>query len=106
MRDGLAARRIAVAVVALVDFDGDDIEAAVADAALGDQGIGEAAHRGDRPLEYHTFQAVVVVEMGMQGRHGQVVVAVLEFGQALGEVALVVVIDIRQVGDAVVAGGR
>ena len=40
----------------------------------------------------------------MQHTHGLTIKA--KSDQALGEVALVVVIDIRQVGDAVVAGGR
>ncbi len=77
----------------------------MADAALGHQRIGELPDIGGRALEDHAFQTVVVVEMAVHGSHRQVVVVVLQASQALGQFALVVVVDVGQVGDAV-AGRR
>src|SRR5574343_1396573 len=91
--------------VMVFSFQRDDVELAVANAALGHQRIGELPDIGRRAFENHAFQAVVVVEMAVHGRHRQVVVGVLQAGQALGQFALVVVVHVGQVGDAV-AGRR
>ena len=48
-----------------------------------------------------------MVEMRMHGRDRQVVVVMLQRRQALGQIARVVVVDIREVGDAMPrAAGR
>ncbi len=83
-----------------IDFDVDQVELAVAHAAFGDQRIGKAAHRRGRPAQDDAFEAVLVVEMGMHGGHGKVVLAVLQDGQTFGQVAFMMVVDIGQVGDA------
>jgi hypothetical protein len=98
-----AARTVAMVVHAVGHLDRDDVELAVAHAALGRHGVGEGAHRAGGPLEDHAFEAVVVVEMGVHGRHGQIVMAMLQDGEPLGEIALVVVVDVGQVGDAMAA---
>ena len=83
-----------------IDFDVDQVELAVAHAALGDQRIGKAAHRRGRPAQDDAFEAVLVIEMGMHGGDGKVVLTVLQGGQALGQVAFMMVVDVGQVGDA------
>lgn len=72
----------------------------MAHAAFRDQRVGKAAHGGGGPAQHHAFQAVLVIEMGVHGGHGEVVLPMLQGGQALGEITLVVVIDIGQVGHA------
>src|SRR5574343_1771380 len=84
--------------VMVFGFEGDHVELAVANAAFGHQGVGELSDVGRRALEDHAFQAVVVVEMAVHGGHGQVVVVVLQAGQPFGQFALVVVVDVGQVG--------
>src|SRR5574343_112923 len=94
-------------VVGMVVFglQRDHVELAVTDATFGHQGVGKLPDVGRRTFEDHAFQAVVVVEVAVQGGHGQVVVVVLQAGQPFGQFALVVVVDVGQVGDAV-AGRR
>ena len=64
-------------------------------------GVGKAANLLRRAAQDHGFQAMVVVQVGMHRRHRQVVVVVLQAGDALHQVALVVVEHVRQAGDAV-----
>src|SRR5690349_19739619 len=56
---------VAVLVAAGLDGDGDQIEAAVADAPFGHQRIGEAAHAAGRAAQDDALDAIVVVEMGV-----------------------------------------
>src|SRR5574343_1609305 len=86
----------AVFVVSMVmlGFQRDDVEFAMADAALGHQRIGELPDIGCRAFEDHTFQTVVVVEMAVHGSYRQVGVVVLEASQALGQFARVVGVDV------------
>ena len=83
----MPARLVAVRV-ALPKLDGDQIELAVPDAALGDQGLGKTADFSRRPAQDGAFNAVFMIEMRVQGRHHQIVMAVLERHQAFGEFAL------------------
>ena len=41
-----------------------------------------------------------MVQMRVQGGHRQIVLVMLQGGQALGQVAFMVVVDIRQIGHA------
>ncbi len=90
--------------VAVVGFQGDEIDPPVAHAALGDQAVGEASDLGCRAAQDDRLQAVLVVEVAVHGGHREVVVIVLEGGEALGQLALVVVEDVGQAGDAGTAG--
>jgi hypothetical protein len=83
-----------------IEFDIDQVELAVAHPALGDQGIGKAAHGGGRSAQDHAFEAVLVIQVGMQGGHRQVVLTVLQGREAFRQVAFVVVIDVGQAGHA------
>ena len=87
--------------VSLIDLDRDQIQLAVADAALGHHGVGELPTAAVGPRRKTPSEAVLVVEMGVHGRHRQVVVIVLDRSQPLGQLAFMMIEDIRQVGDAV-----
>lgn len=81
----------------------DEIQIAVAHAGLGRQAAGELAHRSHGSLQHRCLEAVLVVEMHVHGRDDQVVVRVLAHGETLGEIALVVVVHIRETRDALAA---
>lgn len=42
----------------------------------------------------NAFHALVAIEMGVHRRNSQIVMIVLEFGEALGQVAFMVIVDI------------
>lgn len=94
-------RSVTVTVDSAIHVDGNDVQLAVSDTAFDDQGVGKSAHRLRRSLQDHAFQAVVVIEVGVHARHGKIVVPMLEFGEPLGEVALMMVVDVGEVGHAV-----
>jgi hypothetical protein len=52
------------------------VHVAVPDAGLRIDAVRAGAHLLDTPLQNHRFQAVVVIEMHVLGRHGDIVVAV------------------------------
>src|SRR5574343_1599148 len=79
------------------------VELAVADAAFGHQRVGKLSDIGRCPLEDDAFQTIVVIEMTVHGRHRQIVVIMLQPGQALGQFPLVMVVDVGEVGDAMTA---
>ena len=78
--------------------------AAVAHAALGDHVLGEVLHGAGLALEHCDLHATVMVEMDMQRRQRQFVMIVEGLGQALGQLARGVVVDVDQGGDAVALG--
>ena len=97
-------RPVAVTMrMAGIDIDLDQVQLAMANPALGDQCIGKAAHGRSRPAQDDRFEAVRVVEMGMHGRHAEIVLSMLQGSQALRQVAFMVVIDIGQAGYSVAA---
>ena len=79
--------------VMVLGFQRDEVELAVTHAAFGHQRIGELADPRRSPLRM-TLSRQLSIEMAVQGRHGQVVMIVLQAGQALGQFAFVMVIDI------------
>ena len=79
----------------LIDLDGDEIELAVADTALGHHRLGELADRRRRSAQEGRLETVLVIEMRVHRRHRQIVMIMLDRRQALGQFALVV---IRRVG--------
>src|SRR5215468_10292616 len=72
----------------------------IAHASLGDDVLSQMFHVAARTLQRRHLHATVVVEMHMQRRQRDVVVAMKILHQAPGEVARGVVIDINQRGDA------
>lgn len=89
-----------VMVLAPADVDGDEVQLAVPYAAFRGEGMGEGPYRGRGAAQDDALQAIVVVEVGVQGGDGQVVLAMLQGGQSLGQVALVMVVDVGEIGDA------
>ena len=79
---------------------GDQVELAMADAALAHRVVGQRPHRLGRAAQHRDFQAGIVVEMDVQRRHLQIVVLVLRLIEPPAEVARFVVVDIGQGGDA------
>jgi hypothetical protein len=70
--------RVGMAVlVPAMNFCFDQIDFAVSDPALGHHRVGKLAHRHAWPAQNDRLDAVIVVEMGVHGRYGQVVVGVL-----------------------------
>lgn len=91
-------RRVLVAVVRVY---ADEVEFAVVHAALRTDRVGKLLHLGCGAAQDHGFDAVVMVQVRVQGGHGQVMVRVLQTGQALAQVTLMVVEHIREAGHAV-----
>ncbi len=100
MAPGAVMLRLGMRVLA-ADDDGNDVQDAVPDAALGLQLIGEAADLLDRTLEHDSFQTVIMVQVDMRGSEDKLVVLVLHGRQARSETALVVIVGIGKIGDAV-----
>jgi hypothetical protein len=86
-----------------IDFDRDQVDLAVVHAALGAYRIGKLPHRLQFALEEDGFEAEVMIQVGVHGRHGEIVVRVLQADDALRQIALVVVEHIRQARNTVQA---
>ncbi len=71
------------------EFDVDQVQNPVTNAALRDDFLGEFAHALYRSLEHHGFDALIMIEMGVHCRDGQVVVGMLDARQPLRQFALV-----------------
>ncbi len=76
-------------------------DVAVAYATLRDDVIRECLHLGAPASEHRHLKATVVVEMDMEGCLRKAVMRVEILGQALGQLARSVVVDIAQGGDAI-----
>ena len=77
-----------------------EVQTAVAHARLGHHGLGEGLHRCCRPAQDHHFDAVIVIQVRVGGGHRQLMVRVLHVGESQRELALVVVVNVAQGGDA------
>ncbi len=82
------ARGVAVGM-RRTEFDVDEVQDPVTNAALRDDVLGEFAHALYRSLEHHGFDALIMIEMGVHCRDGQVVVGMLDARQPLRQFALV-----------------
>ena len=78
----------------------DQVQPAMAHAALSAQAIGELAHFIGRALEHQAFQAVVVIQVCMLAGDSQVMMGVLQRHHPLGKGARMVIVDEAQVGHA------
>src|SRR5258708_18891911 len=74
---------------------------AVAYAALGDDVIRECLHLGAPASEHSDLKTAVVIEMDMERCLRKAMMRVEILGQALGQLARGVVVDIAQGGDAI-----
>ena len=96
----MVVRAIAMRMAAAGALGRNDVQLAVAHAALADRVVGQLLHRLGRAAQHRDLQAGVVVEMDVQGRDLEIVVAVLRLGEPPAEIARLVVVDIGQGGDA------
>lgn len=69
--------------VRLVQVHADQVELAMVNTALCADRIGKQPYLRSRPTQDHGLQAVLVVQMGVHGGNGQVMVLVLQAGDAL-----------------------
>lgn len=83
-----------------LDLDRDRMELSVTHAWLCHHGLRKMHHGLRRSAQDHGLDAIVVVEVGMHGGHGYIVMIVLHAGQSAGELPLVVVVDVTQRADA------
>ena len=82
------------------EFDTDQIQHTVTNSALGDDFLGKCTHAFDRTLEHDGLDALVMIEVRVHGGDRQVVVRVLDARQPLRRLAFVMIVNIRQIGDA------
>lgn len=96
---------VAVAAVRVVVglLDGHEVEMAVPHARFSREARSERAHGCHRSLQDGALEAVLVIEVHVQGRDHEIVAGVLALGESLGEVAFVVVVDVRETRHAVAA---
>ncbi len=79
------------------EFDVDQVQNPVTNAALRDDFLGEFAHALYRSLEHHGFDALIMIEMGVHGSDCQVMVGMLDSRQALRQFALVMIVNIGEI---------
>jgi len=77
---------------------------AVANAALGDDLVCEFVDLSQRAFEQHGFDALLMIQVGVHGRYGQIVMSVLDAGQPFRQFAFVVVVHIGQTRHASTLG--
>ena len=75
--------RAAAMGVRLAQFHIDQIQRAVAYAALGDDLLGKFPYPLDRTLQHDGLDALIMIQVRMHGGHRQIVVSVLNVRQAL-----------------------
>ena len=78
------------------DIDRDRTELTVPDTLFGNDGLRERHHRGRRTSQDNALDAVIVIQMSVQGRYGHVVVPMLHGCEPSRQIALMVVVDVAQ----------
>ena len=73
----MVVRAIAMRMAAAGALGRNDVQLAVAHAALAHRVVRQRLNRLDRPAQHRDLEAGVMVEMDVQGRHLEIVVAVL-----------------------------
>jgi hypothetical protein len=66
----------------------------VANAFFGNHFLGELPNGLGWSLQAHRFEALVMVQMHVHGGCRQLMMRVVQYGQALGELTLVMVVDV------------
>ncbi len=90
---------LVVGVLVRVLGEGRRDELPVLDPLGGEQAVGRRLDEGRRAAQHDDLQAVVVIEVDVQGRDDVLAEVVLHVGELLGELADVMVIDQGQRGD-------
>src|ERR1700761_3290177 len=83
------------------DFDGGQRDTAMMHASFRNQAFGEIPDLAGGTAQQRHFEAVLMVEMDVEGRQDHVMVAVLRVGEPLREVALMMVVYIRDTTDRI-----
>jgi len=86
--------------VSLINLDGNAIQVSVPHFGFGHQRIGKPGDVGSRTLEEYGLQTVFMIDPNVHGGDHDVVVRVLQLGDALRQVAGLVIIDIGQRSNA------
>ena len=87
-------------VTCVPDIDRDRPEFSMPHTLLGYHPLGKRQDGSGRAAQYHALEAVVVVQMRMQRRNGDIVLPVLHGRESPRQITLVVVVDIAQNADA------
>jgi len=95
-----------IAVVQGMGFCRDRPKFAVSHSFLRNHRASEAHHSGCRSAQDDAFDAVIVVEMRVQGRDRDIVMIVLHGRQPSRQIALMMVVDVTQDPDAVLGCSR
>ena len=77
------------------EFYIDKIENAMADTALGDNLIGKFSYPFHRSLQHDGLDALIVIQMGMHCGDRQLMMSMLNAGQAFRQFSLVMVVHVR-----------
>jgi len=101
---GIVVAVLAVCVSAVGDGHRHKMEVAVTHAAPGDELVGKFLHTPQRPAQHAGLQAMIVVEMDMQGGHREIVMVMLRIGELPGKIPLVMIVNVGQDADAVTIG--
>ncbi len=99
--DVLVASCMWMSMTPVIHINRDDVQRTVTHASFRHQRIRKLSYFGHGSMQDDALEAILVVEMGMHCGYRQVVMVMLQMRQAFREFALVVIIDIAQVGDAV-----
>jgi hypothetical protein len=86
--------------VMLLRFERNQIQLAVPHTTFGNQGIRKLPNLGCRAFQNHRLKTVFVIEMGMHRSHSQIMVIMLQTGQPLSQLTLMVIKNVRQVSHA------
>jgi hypothetical protein len=94
MRVGMA---VAVVIVfMLIQIHRYEVQSTVAHLRLGDEQVGERADLLRGAAQEQRLHAVVVIEVHVHGRQYELVMLVLEVGEALREIAGVMIVDVGE----------
>lgn len=85
-------------------FDGDEVEMTVPDPGFRRQLVGKLPHRARIALQDHRLEAILVIEMHVHRRDGEVVSFMLTRRESFGERPLMMVVHERERGDAAGTG--
>lgn len=96
---------VGMAVMTVFAGGRDQMQRTVPHSGLGDGRVGELPHLLAVSLQQHDLETILVIQMNMQGREHQVVMGMLGVGQAAGQFALMVVVDIAQTSDRMLRFG-
>ena len=80
--------------------DRDQMQVAVADTGLRDHGLGKSEHMVGTSSQDRNFNTVVMVQMSMSCGDRQLVMLVLYVSQSHRQLALVMVVEVTECGNA------